>query len=82
MLLPVQDLDNQTKMKTFKEYILEHDGEYMTAAEKRKAEKGKSTPEWYKGRYEDGKWVSTTKADVLRYRKEWDAKHKKRNERE
>ena len=62
--------------------IDEHDGEYMTAAEKRKAEKGKSTPEWYKGRYEDGKWVSTTKADVLKYRKEWDSKHKKRKERE
>ena len=62
-------------MKTFKQYIQEHDGEYMTAAEKKKAEKGKSTPEWYKGQMVGGKWKETTRADVERQRKDYDKSH-------
>ena len=62
-------------MKSFKEYILEHDGEYMTDAQKEKAEEGKSTPPWYKGEMKDGKYVPTTRAKVERKRKDYDKSH-------
>ena len=59
----------------YRHRLQEHDGEYMTAAQKKKAEKGKSTPEWYKGQYVDGKWKETTRADVERQRKDYDKSH-------
>ena len=57
--------------------LYEHDGEYMTAAQKKKAEEEdhKSTPEWYKGQMVDGKWKETTRADVERQRKDYDKSH-------
>ena len=70
------DYDKSRNTPDFgRQQIDEHDGEYMTAAEKRKAEKGKSTPEWYKGQMVDGKYVSTTRADVERQKKDYDKSH-------